>query len=188
MAEVTKNGSTDLNSIYLAIGYAVSKWEHLETRLFLLYSALAGNDYFADVQAYSAIVSFRGRTTTIERLATYRLHNSHRDLLKSCKAMLKRIERLSTRRNQVVHGQIANCSFSITDDTRTKNFSGLYLANSIYGTPINYDTKLKSYHYNHEEIIAFGNDFEKFRHDLNELVDQCIGCLPFENHSNPKIT
>ena len=133
MKPVLKHGTQDIRELYLAIGYAVSKWEHLETRLFLLYSNLASRDFFADTQAYSAILSFRARATTIERLAEYRLKN-HSETLKQLNTMLERIKRLSQRRNEVVHGQIAHLNNTITRDDSTTTSAGYYVENSIYGS------------------------------------------------------
>jgi hypothetical protein len=173
-----KDGSKDIHAIYYAIGVVVSKWEHLETRLLLLYSTFACDDYITDVQAYSAIISFRGRMTTIQRLAEHRLQN-HRDLLKECSTIIKRIERLSTRRNQVVHGAITNLTSSVMDGSITKNYSGFYISNSIYGTDTATSFSEKAYYYNADDLLRFALDFQNCQKDLNEFIDKCRKYLPF---------
>jgi hypothetical protein len=173
---VTKDGSTEFAEIYIAIGYAVTKWEHLETRLLLLYSVLASGDMTADNQAYSAINSFRSRSTAIRRLAEYRLRpfpETKKELLK----LLDKIEKLATRRNEVVHGHISDMHFQIQDGKTVKEFKGLYVSNSVYGSTIGLLADGKAYSYNHEDIIAFANEFEKHRHVLNDLTDKCAHLL-----------
>lgn len=168
----TRNGSDDIKLIYLSIGYAAQKWEHLEHRLFDLFSAMASNDWLVDTQTYSALSSFRGRSEMIARLCEYRFCDDP-VYLKRCISMIERVRKLSQRRNDIVHGQTSNMSVNPGRDGEPPKFQGFYLTNSLYGSSIFVRQSNRAFWYNHDDIIGFAKAFEKCRHDLNDLVDDC---------------
>ncbi|MBM9594234.1 hypothetical protein [Roseitranquillus sediminis] len=157
--------------VYFPIGYAEVKWEHLETRLFELYSALASNDRFADTQAYSTLLAFKTRAEVIKRLAAYRLKDKP-NRLERRKTLIERVLRLSKRRNEALHGQLAKVMDNARADAEGNRKKGLRIHNSIRESTYDTFASTKRYSHSADAILGFGNSFEACRHDLSNLIDE----------------
>ena len=79
---------------------------------------------------------------------------------------MKRINRLSIRRNEVVHEQLEDAQIQRDKLQR----SGGYIAGSLYAHGIARHMK-ESYRYSVFDIIRFAEDFELCRMDVNDLCD-----------------
>jgi hypothetical protein len=100
-------GDPDVNTVWQAVGEALSSWEWLEGNLGLIFAELvaARNMHLAASRAYGTIVAFRGRADLVKAAAkahfsVYPDEATEKDLEK----ILKTLDRASPRRNDIAHG------------------------------------------------------------------------------------
>ena len=105
-------GDMDANSIFVAVGRALTEWEHVESALGQLFAFLVGaqvsypNNEPA-MRAYGLVVSFQGRASMLEEAAEGHFH-SHPDLLladRFHRIVAVECRKFSARRNDIAHGR-----------------------------------------------------------------------------------
>lgn len=108
----TKGNKTP-NAIYTAVGRSLSQWEATENTLVRVFVSLIhpepvfyGPSHTATMHVFGALASPRARIDVIREAAQESLVNQN--LSKSLNEILKILERASTRRNEIAHGQIAH--------------------------------------------------------------------------------
>lgn len=169
VAPVLKRGDSTATEIYTAVGYALTVWANLEFELFCMYGVLAHSKNFASQAAYGAVLSFETRIEMILAAAKARYRylsepNSHSALEK----LLRSIGRLSSRRNDIAHGQVM-CFAS----------DGYYLVHAIYDTrkrskltrkqSITSAADVWSYAYTAAQINSYTTVFLSYREHLRAI-------------------
>lgn len=131
-----------------------------------LFIALSTGDMLVDSATYAAeAVSFPQRQAKLQTAAAESLA-ANPDLSGRFAKLMKRINRLSIRRNEVVHGQLEDAQIQRDKFHR----SGGYIAGSLYAHGIARHMQ-ESYRYSVFDIIGFANDFELCRKEVNDLCD-----------------
>ncbi|UWQ78921.1 hypothetical protein K3725_16670 [Leisingera sp. S132] len=185
------NGSTDFVELYAGIGYVVSKWEHLMTRVFALHSQLSTGDMVSNLPTYSSLGNSRQQMSATQNVIDFRLNEFQNarsadrpctlalteELKRRNKSMFGRISNFAKKRNKVVHGQIQNGRFTKNENGKTTEYSGLYVTSSLYSqTQLNlWDGK--DYFYSGKELFDIGSNLETCRSDFNQLGDDVLRFL-----------
>ena len=164
---MNRPGSPNAETVLLNIGIAVVHWEYLENQLFRIFHRFSSRNYYADKQLYSAIVSFKARTDVVEKLCRFRLLHEI-ELRDEVLKILRRARSLSTKRNQIVHGQLSQSK--VTRDG--KDLSGYFLTNSQYGSDIFSMHGRREYAFNHEEIRQFSDAFATCAKDIEAILSK----------------
>jgi hypothetical protein len=105
-------GDMDANAIFVAVGRALTEWEHLETALGQLFAFLVGaqvsypNNEPA-MRAYGSVVSFQGRASMLEEAAAGYFHAHPSESFEDRFHQIVTVEcrHFSGRRNDIAHGR-----------------------------------------------------------------------------------
>jgi hypothetical protein len=105
---IEPQGDSDASSIYHAVGLALSQWEGVEGALAQLYMNIINSKSRAAVVAYGTIASGSGRVGMIMAAAEIESSTIDNIFLSDLKTLLDtHIGKLSGRRNEIAHGQVA---------------------------------------------------------------------------------
>ncbi|MDP2009020.1 MAG: hypothetical protein Q8K11_02470 [Phenylobacterium sp.] len=110
-----ETGSSSHQEIYLAVGAALSAWEHSELHLTLVFSHLIGDGAHSEAafRAYGSAIAFSARADMVIAAADQVLaaHPERDELVPKFRHAINLIRRASTRRNEIAHGAaFAYCS------------------------------------------------------------------------------
>jgi hypothetical protein len=105
-------GDMEANSIFLAVGRALTEWEHVESALGQLFAFFVGaqisypNNEPA-MRAYGSVVSFQGRASILEEAADGYFHANPNPSLQDRFHQIVTVEcrQFSGRRNDIAHGR-----------------------------------------------------------------------------------
>lgn len=108
--------------IYIAVGHALSMWEHVESAASMLFGHFVDSNSIAAQRAYGSINGARARETALRQASeTYFLlrrnlmEQRHRESIESmetsCKCFLRNYSLASARRNDIAHGVAYELSF-----------------------------------------------------------------------------
>ena len=108
---VPDKGDASPESIFLAVGRAMTQWEHLEAALGDFFAFLVGGDFgLTDpaLRAYGSIVSFNQRATMLEEAASAYFHATPHPSFQERFHQLIKIEcrNFAGRRNDIAHGLV----------------------------------------------------------------------------------
>lgn len=158
---VEPQGSPSEEEIFLAVGRALSRWEELETNLFLLYGELHG--LHGGPAAMFGQVAFGNSRSSGERssmllviseLLLGKNHQLHRDI----KAAIGTMRELSHRRDDIAHGMASEISHG---------GEGQFLCRGWYLLPAGYYTRRRNIsseprHYSSLEEVraAFSEEYK----------------------------
>lgn len=178
VASPPAEGDAEKDTLFAAVGSALSAWEGLEGRLSLIFGTLVSPNQvdLAAQRAYGSLLTFRGRGDMIDAAATAVFFLSPNDTLqKALSDLVKEIGKFAARRNEIAHGKIKDYSrpagmFLIMAGQHTRR-AGHVLEPTMYATK---KTKLKlgrvlietahhepTYIYSSVEIMAFQKHFER---------------------------
>ena len=105
-------GDTHADAIYIAVGHALSEWEHLESALGQLFAFLVGAEIVYPnnepaMRAYGSVISFQGRASMLEEAAAGYFHTRPNEEFQSRfrKILSTECRQFSGRRNDIAHGR-----------------------------------------------------------------------------------
>jgi hypothetical protein len=165
---VPSHGDAHEDTISIAVGRALTSWEHIEEALADIFAIFVNAD-MADpekapaLRAYGAVSSARGRGDLLQAAAeAYFYHKPDEKLEGDFKEVLRRYRGYSGRRNDVAHGRIGQDSENPANGWYL--FPGLYNSNKYpIGQP-------PSYIYGSAEINTFKDGFESLYDDVVALA------------------
>lgn len=169
-----KDGDKDDVAVFYAVGYAVNKWEHLESRMAELFCRIIGGDYLAAYRAYGTPVAFQARIQMLKAATEARLvcDKSEKEIFEKIEATLNKIDSLSGRRNEIAHGALKEHNTRIESMRgKVKEFSGFYWAATPYNTQKNSFSGGSKFFMNSQDIMRHAADFHAVRGEVNDLID-----------------
>lgn len=128
IAQRAEQGDEGADSVYHAVGEALTQWERLEIELAGLFGILVDSASHAASRAYGVIVSARGRNEALERAGEvyFELHHPEHHL--AFKNILRAVAYAAARRNDVAHGIV------VTYADRSVPGGGYYLVAAEYNS------------------------------------------------------
>jgi hypothetical protein len=123
-----RRGEISTDRIYLAVGRAMSRWEHAESALIKLFQLLCESESLAVCRAYGSIVSAAGRSEAL--LAASLEFYARRELLPPIEltSLIKAFGVAGGFRNKIAHGIVTGC------DAPDGEHLGYYLMPPSYTT------------------------------------------------------
>jgi hypothetical protein len=106
-----KTGDAKEETIFAAIGRALSAWEEFEHSMANLFAQFlrVDTDDLPAVRAYGSVISFQGRASMVSAAAeAYFFENPEPTLQSRVEDLLKLAKGLSARRNEIAHGIVRN--------------------------------------------------------------------------------
>jgi len=100
---------TDINTVYAAVGEALSAWEHLEESLAQLFSIFIGlhSGSVAAERAYGSVTAFASRKGMLEQVAeVYFRHHPDTESQNLFKDIIEAAGNFSARRNDIAHAKV----------------------------------------------------------------------------------
>jgi hypothetical protein len=171
-------GDADENTIFNAVGRALTEWEYVETacaRLFAVFvSAHQRKTYHAPaVRAYGCVISFKSKSEML-RLAAAAYFDKRKTKRTAFEQRLKHLltdyNNYSDRRNEIAHGCVK--SVFITERTNKKGRRpggiGLYLLPSFYN-PRKFKMEQFTYRYTSSDLIHYRQEFTKLHLRIDAL-------------------
>jgi hypothetical protein len=167
------HGDDDADQIYLAVGWALSKWESFESVLANLFRYVVNADFDSAAAAYGSIISSQSRLEAI--LAAARAAPAvSPSMLSELATLLDHIGKLAGRRNEIAHGVVTHFTGPETAD------HGYYLV------PAPYNTRKKrplgkrvgpamdwgNYAYTAKQIRQYADYFSLFSDKVLPLISQ----------------
>jgi hypothetical protein len=197
-----QKGDDDAQTLYVAIGLALTNWNNLEQRLSNVFACLlTGEEPLPAERAYGAVVTFAGRMEMIKAAAeafffSYPVIEGEQ-LQSSLSELTKEALNFSARRNELAHGAVrknhvfpAPSHFlgflretrSRADATRPAGFvlqptdhttkKTELEKGKTILTPVNY---IPSYAYSSAEVLVFANHFERLTDRANRFPLVILG-------------
>jgi hypothetical protein len=120
-------GDKDISAIYLAVGEALSRWEHAESALIKLYQLLCETDSLAPCRAYGMLTGFTGRADMLKAAADEYFHRRDKADHEVVKEIIQGFTNAAKYRNNIAHGIAAGMNLS-----GTKEHAGYYLQSPSY--------------------------------------------------------
>jgi hypothetical protein len=178
-------GDSDENSIFNAVGRALTEWEQVESacaRLFaLLVSANQRRAYHAPaVRAYGCINSVATKCEMLRLAATpyFARRKSKAQFESPFKKLMSEYSDFSARRNDIAHGSVKRVF--ITEKSTAKGHRrsaiGFYLLPSFYN-PKKFKEEKFSYQYTSSDLIHYQQEFTKLSLRIGGLIEQMAGKL-----------
>jgi hypothetical protein len=176
-------GDAEPEPIYLAVGFALSIWERLESDQARLFSVLVdGGRSIAASRAYGLAIPARLKKDMIGVAAETLFHPGEEELFKRIKDAAQLTEEWSNRRNDIAHGQAQK--FIINDVEgdyylmparhSTKNVNEFNSLSSDSSDEIEAVFGAYSYAYTSDQIHGIIRGFENHRQLINTLVFEVI--------------
>ena len=157
---ILEKGDDTGDSLFAAVGKALSNWEHLENQLAFLFTVFVGGKVTRDlpapaVRAYGTVMSFKGRAAMLQAAAkAYFLSRPDLGHAEQWSDMVKQLEGFSERRNDIAHGSV-ECSFDLDSEKKLGFFlmPGLYVSKKYpTGEPPKYQLTA-------EQVLRFAQCF-----------------------------
>lgn len=153
-------GSDSRDEIHMAVGAALSSWEHSELHLALVFSHLLGDGAHSEAafRAYGSAIAFSARADMVAAAADQILatHPERNELEPNLRQAINLMRRASARRNEIAHGAaFAYCTLQSRPDAPGYClFPGQYASNKrlLGGEP--------KYVYSAQQIDAYREGFE----------------------------
>jgi hypothetical protein len=102
---VEPRGDFEPDTLYAAVGRALSAWEMMEGILANVFALLCRAEFEGAVRAYGAVAAFSGRKSMLEE-AFACFPDRGKDGVKELPALLAKIQQFSGRRNEIAHGVV----------------------------------------------------------------------------------
>ena len=182
-------GDAEKDTLFAAVGSALSAWEGLEGRLSLIFGTLVSPNQvdLAAQRAYGSLLSFRGRGDMIDAAAAAVFFLSPNNTLqKTLSDLVKEIQNFAARRNEIAHGKItdyyrpASPLLLLAGAGHRRRRVGYVLEPTMYATK---KTKLKpgrvlvetahhepTYVYSSAEIMTFQRHFERLTKQAQKVL------------------
>jgi hypothetical protein len=164
-------GDTNQDTLYAAVGRALSEWERYDATLSFLYSSLVTTiQLLAARRSYSAVRTFEGRMEML-RAASEANFSEYPDAvqLTAWKVILRNSMKYCERRNEIAHGAVdhyqpeppALTEFAALDTFALFPSYATFRTRELDGTP--------TYCYTEAELEYFRQEFFKLRRPVIDL-------------------
>lgn len=178
-------GDPDKDTVFAAVGRALSEWEKLEGHMALIFEHLVSGDRISlpAIRAYGSVLTSRGRGEMISAAADAVFFLSpNAGLKKELDKLVETVGRFAGRRNEIAHG-IVNGYYPdrkpFTSSRKPPEMKGYVLGPSEYSTN---KTKLErrslidrahrapSYAYSSTEIAHYQSHFERLQREAVQFM------------------
>ena len=169
--EPTKDG------IHMAVGSALSEWEHLETFLAQIFGHLAESHSIAPQRAYGTILSAQGRRAALDA-ATEEFFRSrpHNPIQSELENLFEQYAKASTYRANIAHGICY--SYNFLDPKNPHNW-GWFLCPPVYSTrKTGLDFFSSTYFYKINDISHCEKRFDTLRNEAIRLSNTIATTYP----------
>jgi hypothetical protein len=178
ISPVLPTGDDSEATIYLSIGAALTAWAQIENSLFMMFQELAYTKSFASEAAFGCVLSFETRMEMINAATRRALPPpATSETTKKLVKCLKDIGKLSSRRNEIAHGQVIRFG-----GPKSLGGKGCYLTHSFFDTRKMKFPKLSdrtegmmsmwSYAYTSRQIDAYAHTFQNYGKTMHEIIQQ----------------
>jgi len=166
------SGDDSLDTLYQAVGRALTEWEHVESALGDLFAFLVGAPWEYPskqpaVRAYGSVISFQQRATMLIEAAEayFNLHPDENLTHRFSRIVSTECREFSSRRNEIAHGRV-QAAFESPMGGRLSNF----LTPGLYASKKWRPNEPPKYIYTSKEIDYFRNQFEELYDRIRGLV------------------
>jgi hypothetical protein len=161
-------GDESADPIFLAVGKALSNWEHVENCLAQVFATFVGahisnNVVDPAVRAYGAIVGFKSRVGMLNAAAKA-YFNPARQLKQKAdtwKDLKEKVTEFSNRRNDIAHA-----SAELVFDTKTEKAWGFYLLPGLYASKKYPHDEPPTYMMTADQVSYFADEFAKLSYEV----------------------
>jgi len=170
----TNKGSSDTDAIYLAVGFSLSRWEHMEMGLIRLFQLLCETPSFAACRAYGTLESSFAKVGMLRASANAFFGGRNAidsEYHKDIKALFAAYEKAQQYRNNIAHG------IAVGYNLPEGGHSGYFLCPPSYSTKKikNVDSREiyllgASYWYTADDILHYGKRFENMLAEVMRLI------------------
>jgi hypothetical protein len=162
-----REGDSDPDAIFMAVGRSLSEWEQMEESLMGFYTNLLDARTIGAQRGYGLMTAFTGRIALV-RAAELAFPGRDWTKFKSLRETAALADNLSSRRNDIAHGHLVSMRGEA---------NGYFLVPSAYnprkegrwdlrGQPHGFGKELWSYAYNSAQILTYAERFI----DLHRLI------------------
>lgn len=178
ISPVLPSGDDSEEIIYLYVGTALTAWAQIETSLFMMFQQLAHTKNFASESAFGCVLSFETRLEMINAAAKRALPPpTASETTKRLLKCLKDIGKLSSRRNEIAHGQVIRFG-----GAKSLGGKGCYLTHSFFDTRKVKYPKLSdltdgmmsmwSYAYTSKQINDYALTFQSYGKTMHNIIQE----------------
>jgi hypothetical protein len=100
-------GHATQDEIYLAVGRALSRWEHMESAFIKLFQVLCESSSLAACRAYGSILTSSGRVAALKMAAEEFFDRRDLEVAEDLSALFNAYEKTSRYRNYIAHGMVS---------------------------------------------------------------------------------
>jgi hypothetical protein len=167
-------GGAEPEPLLMAVGKALSYWEHVENHLANLFAVLVGAEISRDrpapaIRAYGTVVSFRARAAMVDAAAkAYLLQQSDSGWSKTWTDLLEELTGFADRRNDIAHG-----SAELLYDLKEEKSLGFFLLPGLYASKKYPSDGPPAYRFSAEQVQQLAEHFSdlankvgRFRHAI----------------------
>jgi hypothetical protein len=158
-------GDETEDTLYAAVGRALSRWEELEEDLADLFTCFMGSEEVVHdprhpaCRVYGSVPGFTTRADMLEAAAgAFFEKYNHPEIRRRCEEAIKQCRKLSARRNDIAHGS----RFYHPD-------RGYYLVPGYYNSRKNAPDGDPVYEYSSEHILEYANQFAALTQVIRQL-------------------
>lgn len=158
-------GDAEANTIFTAVGRALTSWETLEETLAGIFAYFVAAETVVDynspaIRAYGSIAAFSGRKDMLDAAAKAFFHKNQNDAdYAEYTRLIKLACLFSPRRNEIAHGRVVR-DFELTVSGASANH-GHFLFPSSYMARKNPIAEAPVYKYTSRQIANFTDQFEE---------------------------
>lgn len=163
-----KTGDKDPDAIKLAVGAALSTWEHTEERFAALFGTIIRPNYnsYAARRAYGAIASARGRADVLKAVgAVFFLNFPSQETETTFRELMTQYGDAGSRRNELAHGIIGS-------DANENQVFGYFVVPSLWNSNKRGLRSEIKYRYAAKDIKALDGNFSWLGGQAIHVLDQ----------------
>ena len=120
-------GESDIETLHIAVGRALSRWEHMESAFIKLFQLMCETPTLGACKAYSTIISATGRSGALRAAASVFFKDRDKADFDPVDTLLKAYANAAAYRNNIAHGIVAGMHGLNEPQT------GYYLTTPSYG-------------------------------------------------------
>lgn len=160
-----REGSPTAHEVYLSVGMALSWWEASEDVIEMLFEHLCHEKEPIAIETFR-VAPRQSRSIMMKSALQYQSGKVQPDEAADVLDALKKLEKLSTMRNQIAHGRVSEISENVNGSITVK---GNFLCSTISPTGVLMPRSAnKKYAYSAKEIDQWR---DKVRHERGRVMD-----------------
>ena len=172
-------GDAASDTLYLAVGKALSQWETLEIELGQLFAVLVESPSQAASRAYGVVASALGRRDLLEKAAEVYFAKRSEDDYTTFDNLMKALKHASTCRNNIAHGHVREYAapdmegggfYLVAPDYNTRRTVAFIDLSADSADPFAYSRH--RYAYTATQVTEVGGRFAVLAREANNLARQ----------------